>query len=203
MLQNIKTRSNVEATLIRKAWSDGEFKNRLMADPTATYRAEAEGIGASLPATTEVRAIEEDKSTLYLVIPKVDVEPNTEVNLTERSTRADFEASLILRAMRDAEFKGALLADPKAAYEAQIAAVHQGAKLPEDLTVKAIEESDDVLYFRLPQAPPQGGEMSEQDLEQVAGGVVAVGVAIASTVAVGLVAVAVLAVAEEQYKTIE
>ena len=198
MLQNVKTRSNVEATLIRKAWSDGEFKSKLMADPTATYRAEAEGVGASLPAATQVRAIEEDKNTLYLVIPNVEVEAGTEVKLTERSTRADFEASLILRAMRDAEFKGALLADPKAAYEAQLGAVHQGAKLPGDLTVKAVEESDSVVYFRLPQAPPQGGEMSEQDLEQVAGGVVAVGVAIASTVAVGLVAVAVLLATEEQ-----
>jgi hypothetical protein len=192
MSQNATTRSNVEAVLIRKAWADEEFKKKLMADPTAMYTAEAKAAGAALPEGTEVRAIEESNNALYLIIPNMEIDPRTEVKLHDRSTRADFEAALIVRALLAPEFKEQLIADPKAAYEAQLASVREAAKLPESLTVKTFEESGNVLYFRLPQPPAQGGELSEAELEEVAGGVVAVGVAIASTVAVGLVAVAVL-----------
>ncbi|MFY9823499.1 MAG: NHLP leader peptide family RiPP precursor [Thermoanaerobaculia bacterium] len=192
MSQNAKTRSTVESSLIRKAWADEEFKKKLMANPTATYAAESKEAGTALPAGTEVRAIEESKNTLYLVLPNVEIDPKTEVKLHDRSTRADFEAALIVRASREPEFKKQLLANPKAAYVAQLASVRAASTLPEDLTVKAYEESGNVLYFRLPQPPAQGGELSEVELEAVAGGAVAVGVAIASTVVVGAVAAAVL-----------
>jgi hypothetical protein len=199
MSQDVKTRSNVEATLIRKAWADEEFKQKLMANPTATYAAESKDAGSALPAGTEVRAIEESSNTLYLVIPNVEIDPKTEVKLHDRSTRADFEAALIVRASREPEFKKQLLADPKAAYEAQLASVREAAKLPADLTVKTVEESGNVLYFRLPQPPAQGGEMSEEELEQAAGGAAAVGVAIASVVVVGAVAAAVLLVQQPEF----
>jgi hypothetical protein len=197
MSQSTKVRSSVEANLIRKAWSDKSFQSELLANPTATYSAEMTSSGGALAADTEVRAVVEDAKTLYLVIPNVEVDASTEVKLSERSSRSDFEAALILRAMRDAEFKKELKADPKAAYEAQLASVRQGAKLPENMSVSVLEETGKVLYFRLPQAPAQGGELSEEDLAEVAGGIVAVGVAIASTVAVGAVAAAVLLVADE------
>jgi hypothetical protein len=193
MSQNAKTRATVEATIIRKAWADEEFKKRLMAEPTATYSAESKEAGAPLPEGTEVRAIEEGSKTLYLVIPNMTIDPSVEVKLDDRSTRSDFEAALVMRALRDANFKKQLMDDPKTAYEAQLASVREAATLPEDLTIQALAESDKVLYFRLPQPPIQGGELSEEELEEVAGGVVAVGVAIVSTVAVGLVIGAVLA----------
>ncbi len=198
MSQNARTRSNVEAVLIRKAWADEEFKKQLMADPTATYAAAAKEAGTTLPAGTEVRAIEESNNTLYLVIPDVEIAPNTEVKLHDRSSRADFEASMIVQALRDPEFKKQLMADPKAAYETQLTAVREAAKLPENIKVEVFEESGNILYFRLPQPPAQGGELSEEELEEVAGGVVAVGVAIASTVVVGAVLGAVALLAPEE-----
>jgi hypothetical protein len=202
MSQNAKARSTVEAALIRKAWADEEFKKKLMADSTAVYAAESKEAGTALPEGIEVQVIEESSNHLYLVLPNVEIDPATEVTLHDRSTRADFEAALIVRAMRDAGFKQQLIDNPKAAYEEQLASVREAAKLPEDLTVKTFEESGNVLYFRLPQPPAQGGELSEEELEEVAGGVVAVGVAIASTVVVGAVAAAVLLVAPEQsFKT--
>jgi len=192
MSQDAKKRSTVEAALIRKAWADPEFKKKLMADSTATYAEEAKETGTALPKGAEVRVIEESNNHLYLVLPDVEIDPSTEVKLHDRSTRADFEAALIVRAMRDVDFKKQLIENPKAAYEAQLASVREAAKLPENLTVKTFEEKGNVLYFRLPQPPVQGGELSEEELEEVAGGVVAVGVAVASTVVVGAVAAAVL-----------
>lgn len=198
MAKNTQSRSNAEAALIRKAWADKSFKDQLMKDPNATYRAELTAAGATVEAGTEVRALEETGKVLYLVIPKVEIDPDTEVKLDERSTRADFEASLIVRALREPAFLQELRRDAKAAYERQLAAVRPGAKLPDDVAIQVCEESANVLYFRLPQPPPQGGELSEAELEAVAGGIAAVGVAIVSTVVVGAVLGAVALLTDDQ-----
>ena len=54
------------------------------------------------------------------------------------------------------------------------AAVEQemGAQLPEGVVVRAVEESADTIYLVLPSASPlgQGEEISDQELEAVAGG---------------------------------
>jgi hypothetical protein len=174
-----------------------------MANPKSSYSAELKASGGELPANAEVRVAAEDAKTIYLVIPNVVVDANAEVKLDERSSRSDFEAALIVRALRDAKFKAELKANPKATYEAQLTSVREGAKLPEHLNVQVLEETGNLVYFRLPQAPAQGQELSELELAEVAGGVVAVGVAIASTVYVGAVIGAVLLVAEEQMRTSE
>ena len=97
-----------------------------MKDPGPIYRAELEQAGAPLPAETEVRVLEETGKVLYLVIPRVEIDPKMEVKLDERSTRADFEAALILKAMREPAFRQALREDPKARYEAQIDTIRPG-----------------------------------------------------------------------------
>lgn len=191
-----QTRSNAEVALIRKAWADKEFKDKLLKDPGVLYRTEMEKAGAPLPANVDVRVLEETDKVFYLVIPKVEIDPKTTVKLDERSNRADIEAALILKAMRDPVFLQTLRKDPKGTYEKQLDVVHAGSKLPADMKIELFEESDKVLYFRLPQPPPQGGVMTEAELEAVAGGVAAVGVAVVSYVTVGAVAAAVLLVQE-------
>jgi metallophosphoesterase superfamily enzyme len=57
--------------------------------------------------------------------------------------------------------------DPKAAVEQEF-----GSRLPEGVEVRAVEESADTIYLVLPSASPlgQGVELSDQELEAVAGG---------------------------------
>ena len=200
MPRNAKTRSNVEAALIRKAWADAEFKKQLMADSTAVYAAESKAAGTALPEGTEVRVVEESGNHLYLILPNVEIPPSAEVKLHDRSTRAELEAALIVRAMRDADFKKQLIDNPKAAYEAQLASFRESARLPGNLTIKTFEESGNVLYFRLPQAPPEGGELNVDELEAVAGGAVAVVAVITAETSVGS-AISVVALAEDPQQT--
>jgi hypothetical protein len=51
--------------IIAKCWSDEAFKQKLLADPAATLKAE----GVILPAGLEVQALENTAQTLHLVIP--------------------------------------------------------------------------------------------------------------------------------------
>lgn len=198
MSQNAQTRSRVEATLLRKAWTDAEFKKQLLSEPTATYAAELAAGDRKLPSDVRVEAVEESSKILYFVLPEApsQVPPSTTA-LNERSTRAEFEGAMVLRAWQDEDFRRQLLSDSRSAYESYLKSIRPGAKLPQGIEVKVLQETPNTLYLRIPQAPAEAVELSEEELEKVAGGAAAVGVAIASYVVVGAVAVAALLVAEQ------
>jgi hypothetical protein len=83
--------------------------------------------------------------------------------------RAEIERRLIQRSLQDEEFRQRLLDDPKGTLEQEL-----GRGLPEGVQVRAVEESANTIYLVLPSASAvgdQGGELSDQELEAVAGGV--------------------------------
>jgi hypothetical protein len=81
--------------------------------------------------------------------------------------RAEVERTLVQRSMEDEDFRQKLLDDPKGAVEQEL-----GSRLPEGVEVRAVEESAQIIYLVLPSASPlgQGGELSDQELDEVAGG---------------------------------
>ena len=83
---------------------------------------------------------------------------------------------LIERSLQDDAFRQRLLEDPKAAVEEELGTqlpedVRVQAQLPEDVRVRAVEETADTIYLVLPSASPvgEGGELSDRELEAVAG----------------------------------
>jgi hypothetical protein len=81
--------------------------------------------------------------------------------------RAEVERTLVQRSMEDEDFRQRLLDDPKGAVEQEL-----GSRLLEGVEVRAVEESAQIIYLVLPSASPlgQGGELSDQELDEVAGG---------------------------------
>jgi hypothetical protein len=77
------------------------------------------------------------------------------------------ERRLVQRSLEDDSFRRRLLDDPKAAVEQEL-----GTRLPESIEVRVVEESADTIYLVLPSASPlgEGVELSDQELEAVAGG---------------------------------
>jgi hypothetical protein len=59
-------RHNIERRLVQRAWSDPEFKARLLADPKAAL---AEIVGADLPERLQVTVVEERPDHLCIVLP--------------------------------------------------------------------------------------------------------------------------------------
>jgi hypothetical protein len=86
--------------------------------------------------------------------------------------RAEMERRLIQRSLEDEAFRQRLLAEPKAAIEQEL-----GTQLPESIEVRVVEETADTIYLVLPSrsADAQGGELSDQELDAVAGGMPACG----------------------------
>jgi len=76
---------------------------------------------------------------------------------------------LIAKCWADEDFKAKLLADPAAVLKAE------GAELPEGITIKAVENTDKVFHLVIP-PKPSDSELSDDDLDNVAGGTVFTGV---------------------------
>jgi Nitrile hydratase, alpha chain len=81
--------------------------------------------------------------------------------------RAEVERTIVQRSIEDEEFRQRLLDDPKGTLEQEL-----GNRLSESTEVRVVEESADTIYLVLPSASVvgEGGELSDQELEAVAGG---------------------------------
>ena len=88
--------------------------------------------------------------------------------MSEASSRAEMERRLVQRSIEDDAFRRRLIEDPKAAVEQEL-----GTRLPEDVRVVAVEETAETIYLVLPSRSTEGqeaGELSDRELEAVAGG---------------------------------
>jgi hypothetical protein len=77
-------------------------------------------------------------------------------------TRKDLEIHLITRAWKDQSFRAELIANPKAIIEQEI-----GSKLPDELEITVLEETEDTIYMVLPCNPYEG--LSEEELQATLG----------------------------------
>lgn len=73
------TPQEFEADLVAKAWKDKAFKQELLSNPKATI---AKEFGIPIPDNIEVRVLEENPNTLYIVLPvePADLESEGEVS---------------------------------------------------------------------------------------------------------------------------
>lgn len=80
-------------------------------------------------------------------------------------TRGEVNDLFARFATKNPEYRKALLADPRKVVSAQL-----GQTIPPSVEIKIIEEKPNEFYLILPYVPQEGQELSDADLEQVAGG---------------------------------
>ena len=80
-------------------------------------------------------------------------------------SRRDLEALIVQRAWKDDAFRTEFLDDPKATIEK-----YSGQKIPDQFKVIALAEDDKTIHFVIPAKPATSDELSDEDLEKVAGG---------------------------------
>jgi len=72
-------RKQLEEKLIAKATKDETFRANLLSSPKETLETE---LGISIPDAINVKVLEEDKNSFYLVLPPI-INPETEDELSE------------------------------------------------------------------------------------------------------------------------
>jgi hypothetical protein len=87
-------------------------------------------------------------------------------NNTERLTRHDLEAKIVRRSWEDEAFRGEFIADPAGAFVKYLNV--PAAALPK---IAVHQQEPGSWHIVLPAKPANMNELSEQDLERVAGGV--------------------------------
>ena len=81
-------------------------------------------------------------------------------------SRQEIESLIVQRAWKDDAFRDEFVSDPKGIIEK-----YTGQKLPADVRVVALPEDDKTIHFVIPAKPTNADELSDEDLEKVAGGV--------------------------------
>ena len=85
--------------------------------------------------------------------------------MSANKTREQIESNLIAKAWENESFKQQLISSPKSAI------AEAGISLPGSIEVKVIEETANTFYLVIPRQPSKDGELSEAELETVAGGI--------------------------------
>jgi hypothetical protein len=81
-------------------------------------------------------------------------------------TRDDISAAIAEKAWKDEAFHKEVLANPNKVYEQYL-----GQPVPTGVTIKVLEDTATTVHFVLPAKPANAGELSDAELEDVAGGV--------------------------------
>jgi hypothetical protein len=136
--------------LIQKLWSNPSDFDKFMSDPK-TYLIEE---GEQLPDNLTVKAYADTPSERHFVLP-------SEESQVPQGDDPILEA--MRRALADPAFKAELLKDPKAA------ASELGINIPDGVTIHVLENTSNELNLTVP-VNPSSAELSDADLELVAGG---------------------------------
>jgi len=106
--------------------------------------------------------------------------------------RHEMETLIIEQAWKNPAFKKEFVADPKGTIEK-----YSGQKLPDNVKIAVHEEDANTMHITIPQAPQNLSELSDSDLERVAGGTDVTITAAVITLVSGLVGVS-ISVANDQ-----
>jgi hypothetical protein len=169
---------------MERAASDETFRQALLRDPKGTVRRE---FGVEIPANLNMHILQNDATHLHIVLPREAGElahmSTDEVaqHLGASAQGQDAHVRLVARAITDHVFKQELLRNPKTAVGQALQVA-----LPENMSVQVHEADDDNLYVLLPpRRELSDAELSDEQLEAVAGGEVAIVALVVGIVALG------------------
>ena len=146
--------------VVARAWDDEAFKGRLLAEPKAVLAQE----GVPFPPEVEVRIHENTPTAVHLALPPRPIAGSSDAQADEASLAlfGPWYRQLAARTWADPAFKARLLADPISVL------AEQGIAYPPGVAVEVHENTPTTLHLALPPKPTD--ELSDEQLDTVAGG---------------------------------
>jgi hypothetical protein len=147
--------------IVTRAWEDEAFKQELLSDPKPAIE---QATGEKLPEGLIVRVVQETPESRFLLLPSPS-EVTPEMLEQLRQGEAGAFSLVIARSLEDEAFKQQLISDPNRVIEQEL-----GISIPPSVQLQVLEQEPNLQYLVLPQQPDAEGELSEEELEAVAGG---------------------------------
>ena len=85
--------------------------------------------------------------------------------MSQTWTRGELWDKIVEQAQKNPKYYDLLMSDPRLLMEKQL-----GMSIPANVNIKVVEETPDTYYIVLPHIVREGAELSDSDLEKVAGG---------------------------------
>jgi hypothetical protein len=142
--------------LIARASTDAAIRTDLIKNP----RAALGRVGLAIPDGVAINVLQNDASTFHAILPQAG---NEQMMAYARAVNPT-AAKVYERAWQDAAFKQRLLTSPRQAFVEAT-----GITPPTSLRLIAHEDTPQQMNIVIPYVAPSG-ELSDADLEQVAGG---------------------------------
>jgi hypothetical protein len=140
-----------------KARRDDAYRTKLIKQPKAALE---EVLGEKIPDSVTIVTHENTPTRLNVVL-----DPTLMAQAAANTGPAGPIEQVLKKAQADPAFRKKLIADPRAAvYDAV------GLEIPKGLEVKVFESTADTIHLPIAAKPDPGAELSEAELEQVAGG---------------------------------
>lgn len=149
-----------------RVWSDEALRKRLITEPKPVLKE----FGLQIPDSKSVQIHENTPTLMNIILPE---KPPGDMPASN-----DPVAKTMQRAWSDPAFKARLLADPKET------AAEMGIRVPDAVNLKLWENTPSVEHLVLPMNPAVT-ELSDADLEAVAGGGLSKGMQVATGCGIG------------------
>ena len=163
--QPVRVQEEEYAQVVTKSSQDEGFKRRLVADPRAVLRE----YGIAVPDGQAVRVVENTAETIYMALPTKPSGGLSDGQLARLAGEGQGATrkvgQLLLKVWQDPTFKRRLVADPRAVLQ------EEGLPVPAGKAVRVVEDTAETMHLVLPHKPAEG-ELTDDQLEQVAGGIV-------------------------------
>jgi Nitrile hydratase, alpha chain len=154
--------------IIARAWDDESFKQYLFTEPKAVLTE----YDVEVPDDLVILVVENSANLLYVTLP---AKPSTELSSEQfkilqqdsyqfpQQTEYDKKYyQIVAKAWEDESFKQRLFTEPRTVL------IEYGIKVPEELEIRFIENTANLLYITLPIKPSE--ELSDEELEMAVGG---------------------------------